>query len=61
MKGGIFMSNKKVITGLKIGAFVATLGLSILSKWIETEEQKKKKKKAVGKYLAEHEVPKIEG
>ena len=61
MEGGIFMSNKKVITGLKIGAFVATLGLSILSKWIETKEQEQEIEKAVGKYLAEHEVPKIEG
>ncbi len=55
------MSNKKVITGLKIGAFVASLGLSILSKWIETKEQKQEIEKAVSKYLAEHEVPKIEG
>ena len=55
------MSNKKVITGLKIGAFIATLGLSILSKWIGTTEQKQEIEKAVGKYLSEHEVPKIEG
>lgn len=55
------MSNKKVITGLKIGALIASLGLSILSKWIETKEQKQEIEKAVGKYLAEHEVPKMEG
>lgn len=55
------MSNKKVITSLKIGAFVATLGLSILSKWIETKEQKQEIAKAVSDYMAEHEVPKIEG
>lgn len=55
------MSNKKVITGLKIGAFVATLGLSILSKWIETKEQKQEIEEAVGKYLAEYEMPKNEG
>ena len=55
------MSNKKVITSLKIGAFVATLGLSILSKWIETKDQEQEIEKAVSKYLAEHEVPKIEG
>ena len=61
MEGGIFMSNKKVITGLKIGALIASLGLSILSKWIETKEQKQEIEKAVYKYLAEHEVPKIEG
>lgn len=54
------MSNKKVITGLKIGAFVATLGLSILSKWIETKEQKQEIEKAVNKYMAEHEVLKLE-
>ena len=54
MEGGIFMSNKKVITGLKIGAFVATLGLSILSKWIETKEQKQEIAKAVSDYMAEH-------
>lgn len=54
------MSNKKVITGLKIGAFVATLGLSILSKWIETNEQKQEIQKAVGKYMAEHELPKLD-
>ena len=55
------MSNKKVITGLKIGAFVASLGLSILSKWIETKEQKQEIEKAVGKYLAENKKKKIEG
>ena len=50
MEGGIFMLNKKVITGLKIGAFVATFGLSILSKWIETKEQEQEIEKAVGTY-----------
>lgn len=45
------MANKKVITGLKIGAFVATLGLSILSKWIETKEQKQAIGEAVAKYM----------
>jgi hypothetical protein len=54
------MDNKKVITGLKIGAFVATVGLSILSKWIETKDQKQEIEKAVSKYLAEHKMPKIE-
>lgn len=54
------MSNKKMITGLKIGAFIATLGLSILSKWIETKDQEQEIEKAVGKYLAEHEMPKLE-
>ena len=47
------------ITGLKIGAFVATIGLSILSKWIDTKEQKQEIEKAVGKYIAEHEIPKL--
>lgn len=48
------MNNKKVITGLKIGAFIATLGLSILSKWIDTKEQEQAIDKAVTKYLDKH-------
>lgn len=54
------MSNKKVVTGLKIGAFIATVGLSVLSKWIDTKEQKQEIEKAVGKYMAEHEMPKLD-
>lgn len=50
------MDNKKIITGLKIGAFVATMGLSILSKWIETKEQKQAIQEAVDKYLDKHPV-----
>ena len=48
------MNNKKVITGLKIVAFITTLGLSILSKWIETKEQEQTIDKAVTKYLDKH-------
>lgn len=54
------MADKKFITGLKIGAFIATIGLSILSKWIDTREQKQEIEKAVGKYMAEHEIPKLD-
>lgn len=53
------MANKKVITGLKIGAFIATVGLSVLSKWIDTKEQKQEIEKAVTKYMAENELPKL--
>lgn len=59
MKGGNNMANKKVITGLKIGAFIATVGLSVLSKWIDTKEQKQEIEKAVTKYMAENELPKL--
>lgn len=54
------MSNKKVITGLKIGVFIATVGLSILSKWIDTKEQKQEIEKAVEKYMTENELPKLD-
>ena len=60
MKGGNIMSNKKVITGLKIGAFIATVSLSILSKWIDTKEQKQEIEKAVEKYMTENELPKLD-
>lgn len=49
------MSNKKVITGLKIGALVATFGLSILSNWINTKEQKQAIGEAVEKYIKNQE------
>lgn len=47
------MNNKKVITGLKFGALVATFGLTILSNWINTKEQKQEIQKAVNKYMDE--------
>ena len=42
------MSNKKVITGLKIGVFIAT------------KEQKQEIEKAVEKYMTENELPKLD-
>lgn len=50
------MNTKKFIGGLKIGAFIATLGLTVLSKYIETQEQKQAIDDAVQKYLSKKEL-----
>lgn len=48
------MNNKKVIKYAKILTFAATIGLSFLSKWIDSVEQKEEIQKAVSKYMKEN-------